>query len=191
GTTALVYRGEAGETPRPGPDAKQPDPAPKDKSPVSKSDPKQPEYGDPAGDFRLRLRRPAAALRVGDTPELVCDLKFTGKVQRSIYTLPEQAAVELDGCWYHSHREGSFAGKTSELAPDSEHAAWLGIKPDTHWLYLRDKTDADDPAAKEAIPFRLTAGTHTFRVAYSFGNDERAISNAVTIDVATDGWGDP
>jgi RNA polymerase sigma factor (sigma-70 family) len=158
---------------------------------VSLTAPKLGLFGEPAGDFRLRLRQPPGTLQIGAVPELVCDLQFIGKEKRSVFNLPENAAVELDGHWYTSHRDGAFGGNVQELAPASEHAAWLAVKPDSQWIHLRDNPNADDPAIKEAIPFRLATGKHTVRIAYAFSKTERAVSNAVTIDVASDGWGEP
>jgi RNA polymerase sigma factor (sigma-70 family) len=152
--------------------------------------PKLGVFGDPAGDFRLRLRQPAGSLHVGDLPELVCDLKHTAKKMCGVSNLPERAEIELDGKWY-THRQGAFDGDPHALAPETEYDAWLRLKPSVQWIHLHDKPDADDPAVKEAIPFQLTAGPHMLRVAYPFSKTERAISNAVTIDVAADGWGNP
>jgi RNA polymerase sigma factor (sigma-70 family) len=159
--------------------------------PVTVTVPKLGVFGDPAGDYRLRLRQPVGTFRVGDFPELSCDLKFTGKERRSVHLAPDFAGIELDGKWYSCHRDGSVEGKVLELVADSEHDSWLTLKPDKQWIHLRDKPDADDPAVKEAISFQLSAGRHTLRMAYPFSKTERAISNAVTIEVAADGWGEP
>jgi RNA polymerase sigma factor (sigma-70 family) len=149
-------------------------------------------YGELAGEFRLRLR-PSGQLRVGETPELAFDVWYSGKEKQFVIRLPENAEVELDGKWFTSRAEGSFGGRMAEFTPDSEHPAWLTIRPDRDWGHLRDKPDAaGDPgeAIKELIPFRLTAGQHTMRVAYRFGKDVKAVSNAITVAVAPDGWGE-
>lgn len=159
--------------------------------PVTVTVPKLGVFGDPAGDFRLRLRQPAGPFRVGDFPDLVCDLRHSGKKMCGVSNLPERAEVELNGKWYTWHRQGTLDGEAQVLAPESEYDAWLRLKPNSQWIHLRDKPDADDPAVKEAVPFQLAAGRHTLRIAYPFSKTNRAISNAVTIDVAADGWGDP
>jgi RNA polymerase sigma factor (sigma-70 family) len=190
GSTLLVYRGEAGQAAGPGPAAKTPDgPAKRDEPPPAKPLAKADDWGESAGEFRLRLKKPTVPIKAGDSPELKCDLKYTGKEKRSVFCLPENAAIELDGRWYQSHGEGSFAGRSDDLAPDTEHSAWLAVRPDSQWVHLRDKPD--DPSVREAISFRLAAGTHTLRVAYRLAKDVRAVSNAVTIEVASDGWGEP
>ena len=146
-------------------------------------------FGEPAGDFRLHLRQPTAKLRVGDLPDLVCDLKFVGKQNSTISSFPENAVVELDGKSYMSHREGSFISKVHELTPASEVDSWITVKPDKQWIHLRG--NPNDLGEMVAIPFHLTAGLHTLRIAYTFSKAERALSNAITIDVALDGWGAP
>lgn len=158
--------------------------------PVTVTVPKAGDFGGDFGGFSLRLHKPGGVLRAGDLPELVCDLKYGGKEKRAVYALAENAGVELDGLWYHSHREGSFGGRTTEVTPGSEHPNWLTVRPDAQWMHLRDKPDSDTPAVKEAVPFRLPAGKHTLRVAYTIAKDLRVLSNPVTIEVGPDGWGE-
>ena len=73
----------------PNPPPKAPIGLPKaaDPLPAAKAD----GWGDPAGDFRLRLRQHDGKLKVGETPNLVCDLKYTGKEKRQLFSLPEGA----------------------------------------------------------------------------------------------------
>lgn len=158
--------------------------------PVTVSVPKLGVFGEKIGDFQLRLRPPSGALRVGDLHALVCDLKHSGKEKRSVHLAPDFAAVELDGKWYRCGRDGSIEGRTVDVAADGELLSCLDVRPDSNWIHLREKPDADDPSIKEAVQFQLKAGTHTIRVAYTFAKDVRAISNAITIDVGSDGWGE-
>src|SRR5207302_3800085 len=103
--------------------------------------------------------------------------------------------VEWDGQWFAPPARRGFGGRAlTELAPGSEFVPWDTVRPDGGWGHLRDKPGAaGDPgeATKELVPFRLTPGKHTVRVAYWFGKDVRAVSHAVTVEIAPDGWGDP
>ena len=189
GSTLLAFRGQASETPGVGPNPKNAEPPVK--APVEPEKPaKAAEWGDATGDFQLRLRQPAGKVKVGDFPELICDLKFTGKEKRSVHCASDFAAIELDGRWYHCQREGSVEGRMHELAPDRELLACLNVRPDSQWINLRDKPDTDISGIREAVPFHLSTGHHTIRVAYTIAKGVRAISNPVNIDVASDGWGD-
>jgi RNA polymerase sigma factor (sigma-70 family) len=162
--------------------------------PVTVSVPKPGAYGDATGDFRIRLR-PTGKLKPGDSPELVIDAKYAGKAKWTIERRPENAEVEWDGKWYSPPVRRSSGGVAlTELAPGSEFLPWETVRPDGAWAHERDKPGAaGDPgeATKELVPFRLTPGTHTVRVAYWFGKDVRAVSNAITVEVAPDGWGPP
>jgi RNA polymerase sigma factor (sigma-70 family) len=161
--------------------------------PVTVSIPAPGAYGDAAGDFRVRLR-PIGKLKVGESPELVVDAKYTGKEKWTIDRRPENAEVEWDGKWYSPPVRRSFGGRAlTEMAPGSEFLPWETVRPNGTWSHEREKPGAaGDPgeATKELVPFRLTPGSHTVRVAYWFGKDVRAVSNAITVEVAPDGWGD-
>jgi hypothetical protein len=116
--------------------------------------------------------------------EVYGDLAYAGPEKPQFFSLPERATIEVDGRWYQSHREGSFASRWTDLAPGKEYAGWLTIRPDEQWGHLRDKPGAaGDPgeATRELVPFRLTPGKHTVRVAYPFGKDVRAVSNPITV----------
>jgi RNA polymerase sigma factor (sigma-70 family) len=194
GTTLLVYRGEAGETPGPGP-AKAPEAPPKEKDPPPPAKPpKGPEWGEPASDFRIRLNEPAT-IKLGEAISLVIDAKYGGNEKWTVDRRPENAEVEWDGKWFTPPPQRLRGGVAlTELAPGSEFVPWDTIRPDGTWGHTRDKPGAvGDPgeATKEVVPFRLTPGKHTVRVAYWFGPDVKAVSNAVAVEIGPDGWGDP
>jgi RNA polymerase sigma factor (sigma-70 family) len=180
GSTLILSPGQGKQAPAP--ETPKADPPPKAADP-----PKPPEWGDPAGDFRLRLRNPAP-VKVGDGPELVTDLKFAGKGGRFIPRSPEMLEVEVNGLWYRV--PGGFTTEAETLVPDTELTPWLTARLTTAWVHLRDRPGADADAPQEAVPFRLAPGKHTVRVAYRFGRTDRAVSNAVTLEVLPDGWGE-
>lgn len=190
GTTLFVYRGQAGDAP--GPDSKAPASPAKETPPPPAAPPKPPEWGEPAGDFRIRLRE-AGPFKVGEVPDLAVDVKYTGTAERAVPRRAEYAEVEVDGRWFVSLDKTLVEVHVDRFRPGIEWPKWLAVRPDATWGHLRDKPGAaGDPgeATKELVPFRLTPGKHTVRVAYSFGKGERAVSNPITVVVAPDGWGD-
>jgi RNA polymerase sigma factor (sigma-70 family) len=184
GTTAMF--GTPGEPPTGDPPVKSPPATNAVDPPKEATSPKLEDWGEPAGDFQLRLRKPDS-IEVGKMPELICDLKNVGKEQRSIHCAAEFAAVELDSLWYSSHRDGSIEGRTIDLAASEQKAPWLTVRPDSSWLHLKDNPDPDKN--KEAVPFRLPVGKHKVRVAYRLSKTERAVSNVVEVEILPDGWG--
>jgi RNA polymerase sigma factor (sigma-70 family) len=180
GSTLILSPGQGKQAPAP--ETPKADPPPKAADP-----PKPPEWGEPSGDFRLRLRAPSP-VKVGEGPELVTELKFAGKGGRFIPRSPEMLEVEVNGLWYRV--AGGFTTEAEQLAPESELAPWLTARLTTAWVHLRDRPGADADAPQEAVPLRLAPGKHTVRVAYRFTRTERAVSNAVTLEVQPDGWGE-
>lgn len=160
--------------------------------PVTVSVPKDGIYGDASGEFSLRLH-PTRSIQSGDDPELKFDLRYSGMDVRRVDSRPIHTEVEVDGIWYRAISDKELVGiRIGELKPNSEQSPFITFKPDRTWFHLRTKpgTEDDPDAPKEAIPFRLTPGLRTVRVAYRFSETERPVSNPITIEVAPDGWGE-
>ncbi len=77
--------------------------APNEEKPEAEKD--QPEWGEAVDGVQARLRPTKTAWDVGETPELILDMRNQGMKEPAVCRVPNFCEIEWDGQWY------AFAGK--------------------------------------------------------------------------------
>jgi RNA polymerase sigma factor (sigma-70 family) len=139
-------------------------PSPEDKPVVKKE---APEWGEAVDGVQARLRLSKTAWDVGETPELVLDLRNKGKWTPNECRVPNFCEIEWDGQWYRFGGPGDLDCPVALLEPGKEIDEWVKPSLKTPWLRGRPARLIGDAKGKDE-PLEISAGKHTLRVAFVF-----------------------
>ena len=185
-TTLLVYPGEAGETPVPGPTPKAAE-LPEEKGPPP-APAKDPAWGGAVEGVRARLRVAKTKLRPGDLLTFELDLKNEGTKTWKLLPIPFHCEVQVDKTWYAY--SGMFEYKTpeKELKPGGELVRFVTVTTDKSWTERINLNRWSD--VWPGPPLQLSPGKHQVQVAFPVSETVKPVSNTVEIEVKADEWGD-
>ncbi len=158
--------------------------APNKEKPEAKKD--QPEWGEAADGVQARLRLSKTAWDVGETPELVLDMRNKGENAQNQCRVPNFCEIEWDGQWYR-FAGAIVLGEAFFLNPGKQIDDWVKVPLDVAWV--RKGGDLKDL-------LRVAPGKHTVRVAFLFDGGGRLgracqpVSQPVEIEVGKESaWG--
>ena len=153
--------------------------------PVTLTIPKAEEWGQPAGDFRARLRLPKRTYSAGEPLAFELDLRNDGKAERELTPIPYRCEVEVDGRPFGYFGAIRYKCLPKKLLPGVPLLPFLEVTNTATWTAEPLKTDTPD----RRVPLVLAPGKHIVRVAFPVGDGVRVVSNSLEIEVGPDTWG--
>jgi RNA polymerase sigma factor (sigma-70 family) len=139
-------------------------------------DPKDLGWGEPVGDFQVRLRAAKTRFHTDEVPVFTLDLRNTGIQELEIPRHPQLTLIQVDEWWYFSPM-GEIEPARQKLKPGEQIDAWAEFQLQQQ-AWRRSEKDWIGPA-----PLVLGPGKHTIRAAYPVSDKIHPASEIVEFEI--------